>query len=274
MPSTSAAATMEPRSTTVAKIAMRLSCSISKPCLIVKVFLAYFSDLYPAAIICLHETYRETPMKLALIGASGFVGAAILQEALNRGHQVTGIVRHPEKLPTHAALTAVAGDDYDAAALAQTLAGHDAVIHAFNPGWGQANIRELFIQGSQAIYAAVKQAGVKRMLVVGGAGSLYVAPNLQLLDTPDFPDEYKAGAEGARQALKLIQGETTLDWSFVSPPALLHPGERTGQFRIGGDQLLMKGEAPAGISVADLAVAIIDELERPQHISQRFTVGY
>jgi hypothetical protein len=213
-------------------------------------------------------------MKLALIGASGFVGAAVLQEALNRGHLVTGIVRHPEKLPQHAALTAVAGDAYDVDALARTLAGQDAVIHAFNPGWGQANIRELFIQGTRAIYAAVKQAGVKRLLVVGGAGSLYVAPGLQLLDTPDFPGEYKEGAEGARQALNLIQDETALDWSFVSPPALLQPGERTGQFRIGGDQLLMKDDGPAGISVADLAVAIIDELERPQHIRQRFTVGY
>ena len=213
-------------------------------------------------------------MNLAVIGASGFVGAAVLQEALNRGHQVTGIVRHPEKLPTHAALTAVAGDAYDAAALTQTLAGHDALIDAFNPGWGQANIRELFIRGTQAIYTAVKQAGVERLLVVGGAGSLYVAPDLQLLDTPDFPAEYKEGAEGARQALQLIQGETTLDWSFVSPPALLYPGERTGQFRIGGDRLLMQGEVPAGISAADLAVAIIDELEQPQHIRQRFTVGY
>ncbi|NQD92629.1 NAD(P)-dependent oxidoreductase [Pseudomonas sp. CrR25] len=213
-------------------------------------------------------------MKLALIGASGFVGAAVLQEALNRGHQVTGIVRQPHKLPQHPALSAVAGDAYAADALAEALTGHDAVIHAFNPGWGQAQIRERFIQGTQAIYAAVKQAGVRRLLVVGGAGSLYVAPGLQLIDTPDFPVAYKEGAEGARQALQLIQQENSLDWSFVSPPALLQPGERTGQFRIGGDQLLMQGEMPANISVADLAVAIIDELERPQHIRQRFTVGY
>ena len=213
-------------------------------------------------------------MKIALIGASGFVGAAVLQEALDRGHQVTGIVRQPEKLPQHAALTAVAGDAYDAEALARSLIGHDAVIHAFNPGWGQANIRELFIQGTRAIYAAVKRAGIGRLLVVGGAGSLYVAPGLQLLDTADFPAEYKEGAEGARQALNLIREESTLEWSFVSPPALLQPGERSGRFRLGGDQLLMNGEAPAGISVADLAVAIIDELEQPQHIRQRFTVGY
>ncbi len=213
-------------------------------------------------------------MKLALIGASGFVGAAVLQEALNRGHQVSGLVRQPENLPQHPALTALAADVHATAALAQQLAGHDAVIHAFNPGWGQADIRTQFIQGSRSIFAAVKQAGIRRLLVVGGAGSLYVAPGLQLIDTPDFPAEYQEGAEGARQALELIRAETALDWSFVSPPALLQPGERSGQFRLGGEQLLMNGEAPASISVADLAVAIVDELERPQHIRQRFTVGY
>jgi hypothetical protein len=213
-------------------------------------------------------------MKLALIGASGFVGAAVLQEALDRGHQVTGIVRDPAKLPQHAALTAVAGDAYNADALAAQLKNHDAVIHAFNPGWGTADIRERFIQGSQAIIAASKQAGVQRLLVVGGAGSLYVAPGLQLIDTPDFPAEYKEGAEGARQTLNLLQTETALAWSFISPPALLQPGARSGQFRLGGEQLLMNGDAPAEISVADLAVAIIDELERPQHLRQRFTVGY
>ena len=213
-------------------------------------------------------------MKLALIGASGFVGAAVLQEALDRGHQVTGIVRNPAKLPQHPELKAMAGDAYNVEALAAHLKGHDAVIHAFNPGWGTADIRERFIQGSQAIIAASKQADVQRLLVVGGAGSLYVAPGLQLIDTPDFPAEYKEGAEGARQALNLLKAETALAWSFISPPALLQPGARSGQFRIGGDQLLMNGDAPAQISVADLAVAIIDELERPHHLRQRFTVGY
>lgn len=213
-------------------------------------------------------------MKLALIGASGFVGAAVLQEALDRGHQVTGIVRNPQKLPRHAALDAVTGDVHDANALAGLLAGHDAVVHAFNPGWGNADIRSLFIQGTRAICAASKRAGVQRLLVVGGAGSLYVAPGLQLIDTPDFPAAYKEGAEGARQALDLLRADAELDWSFISPPAHLHPGERSGQFRIGGDHLLMKGSEPADISVADLAVAIVDELEHPAHIHQRFTVGY
>ncbi|BAN50783.1 NAD(P)-dependent oxidoreductase [Metapseudomonas resinovorans] len=213
-------------------------------------------------------------MKIALIGASGFVGSAVLGEALQRGHAVTAIVRHPEKLEPHPQLAARQGDAYDAADIAQAVAGHDAVVHAFNPGWGEANIRELFLQGTRAIFAGAKQAGVARLLMVGGAGSLYVAPGLQLIDTPQFPAEYKEGAEGARQALELIRAESSLDWSFISPPALLEPGSRTGRFRIGGDQLLMSGDHPANISVADLAVAIVDELEQPQHLRRRFTVGY
>ncbi|MDT4852988.1 NAD(P)H-binding protein [compost metagenome] len=213
-------------------------------------------------------------MKIALIGASGFVGSAVLGEALQRGHAVTAIVRHPEKLEPHPQLSARKGDAYDADDIARAVAGHDAVVHAFNPGWGEPNIRELFLQGTRAIFAGVKQAGVARLLMVGGAGSLFVAPGLQLIDTPQFPAEYKEGAEGARQALELIRAEDSLDWSFISPPALLEPGSRTGRFRIGGDLLLMSGDHPANISVADLAVAIVDELEQPQHIRQRFTVGY
>src|SRR6218665_3067290 len=135
-------------------------------------------------------------MKIALIGATGHVGAALLEEALNRGHQVTALVRHPEKLPQHERLGAVAADVHEVAALGEQLRGHDAVLSAFNPGWGQADIRERFIAGSQAIVAATKAAGVQRLLVVGGAGSLYVAPGLQLIDTPDFPAAYKESAAG------------------------------------------------------------------------------
>lgn len=213
-------------------------------------------------------------MKLALIGASGFVGSALLKEALERGHLVTAIVQHPEKLPSHPNLTALKADAYQPDAVATAVAGHDAVLDAFNPGWGKENIRELFLQGTRSIFAGVKQAGVKRLLVVGGAGSLYVAPGVQLIDTPHFPAEWKEGAEGARQALELIRAESGLDWTFVSPPALLEPGERTGRFRLGGDELLMNGDHPANISVADLAVAILDEIEQPKHIQKRFTVGY
>lgn len=213
-------------------------------------------------------------MKIALIGATGFVGAPLLQEALNRGHQVTALVRNPEKLPQHAALSAVKADIRDTAALANALAGHDVLLSAYNPGWGEADIRAQFIAGSRSILDAAKQAGIKRVLVVGGAGSLFVAPGLQLIDTPDFPAAYKEGAEGARQALNDLQSEKDLEWTFLSPPAILEPGARTGQFRLGGDQLLMSGEQPAHISVADLAVALLDEAEQPQHIRQRFTVAY
>ncbi|MWV15646.1 NAD(P)H-binding protein [Pseudomonas sp. L-22-4S-12] len=213
-------------------------------------------------------------MKLALIGATGYVGAALLEEALSRGHQVTALVRNPQKLPQHPLLTAVQADVHDVATLSNQLRGHDAVLSAFNPGWGSADIRQQFIAGSQAIVAATKAAGVARLLVVGGAGSLYVAPDLQLIDTPNFPAEYKEGAEGARQLLNQLREEQQLQWTFLSPAALLQPGPRTGHFRLGGEQLLMNGDAPAQISVADLAVALLDETEQPQYIRQRFTVAY
>jgi putative NADH-flavin reductase len=168
----------------------------------------------------------------------------------------------------------VAADVLDAAQVAQAVAGHDAIISAYNPGWGEPQIHDLFLQGSQAILDGAKQAGVKRVLVVGGAGSLFVAPGLQLVDTPEFPAAYKQGALAARELLKRLQGESALDWSFVSPPIALALGERTGQYRLGADELLTgQGDQPAGISVPDLAVAIVDEIEQPRHVQRRFTVA-
>lgn len=212
-------------------------------------------------------------MKIALIGASGFVGSAIQQEALARGHQLSAIVSRPERIAAAANLTVLAANAYDADSIAHAVRSHDVVISAFNPGWDKADIRQLFLQGHAAIVAGVKAASVSRFIEVGGAGSLYVAPGVQLIDTPHFPAEYKEGAEGARQALNLLQQETLLDWVFVSPPALLAPGERSGHYRLGGDELLMAGDAPAGISVADLAAAILDEAETPQHHRRRFTAA-
>lgn len=212
-------------------------------------------------------------MKVALIGASGFVGQAVQQELLSRGHEVTAIVSRPERVAAAAGLTIKAGNAYDAAAVARDVAGHEVVVSAFNPGWDKANIRELFLQGHDAMVAGSKAAGVARFIEVGGAGSLFVAPGVQLIDTPHFPAEYKEGAEGARQALNRLRDERELDWVFLSPPALLQPGERSGQYVVGGEQLLMNGEAPASISVADLAVAIVDEIEQPRHSRQRFTVA-
>ena len=212
-------------------------------------------------------------MKIALIGASGFVGSAILQELLARKHQVSAIVTNLSKLPQHPQLSGVAADAYQASQIAAAVAGHDAVISAFNPGWDKADIQALAVKGHDAIVAGVKQAGIKRFLEVGGAGSLEVAPGVQLVDTPEFPAEWKEGALGVREALRRLREENTLDWTFVSPPAFLHPGERSGQYRLGGDQLLFNGDKPADISVEDLAVAIVDELEKPQHLRRRFTAA-
>lgn len=213
-------------------------------------------------------------MKIALIGATGFVGSAVLTEALSRGHQVTVLARNPAKLAPQQGLTAVQADAQDAGQVAKAVAGHDAVISAYNPGWKTPNIGAEFLKGTRAIYDGVRSSGVKRLLVVGGAGSLYAAPGVQLVDTPQFPAEWKEGALAAREALNLIKNETTLDWSFVSPAVHLEPGERTGQFRLGKDEPLMKDGAPSKISVADLAVAIVDEIEQPRHIKQRFTAAY
>jgi putative NADH-flavin reductase len=213
-------------------------------------------------------------MNIALIGATGFVGSAILPELLARGHQVTALARTPSKIAPQPALKVVQADALEPLQVAQAVAGHDAVISAYNPGWSEPDIHDLHLRASDAIVEGVKKAGVKRLLAVGGAGSLYVAPGLQLVDTPEFPAAYKQGALAAREALKRLQRETTLDWSFVSPPIALAPGERTGRYRVGADELLPgQGGQPAGISVTDLAVAIVDEIERPQHLKKRFTVA-
>lgn len=213
-------------------------------------------------------------MKIALIGATGFVGAPLLEELLQRGHQVTVLARHPAKLAARKGLTVVAADAQDAAQVRQAVTGHDAVLSAYNPGWTVPDIHDQFLKGTRAIHAGVREAGVRRLLVVGGAGSLFVAPGLQLVDTPQFPAEYKQGALAAREALNLIRQEEALDWTFLSPPILLTPGERTGHYRLGGEAPLMNGEAPGTLSVKDLAVAIVDEIEQPRHVKQRFTVAY
>lgn len=213
-------------------------------------------------------------MKIALIGATGFVGTPLLAELLARGHQVTVLARNPGKLAAQVGLTVVAANALDAAQVAQAAAGHDAVISAYNPGWTEPRIAEIYLQATHSIFAGVKQSGVKRFLMVGGAGSLFVAPGVQLVDTPDFPAEYKVAAGAARDALNLIQKETTLDWTFLSPAIMLNPGERTGKYRLGADApLWAEGGAPGSISVQDMAVAIVDEIEHPKHIQKRFTVA-
>lgn len=215
-------------------------------------------------------------MNLLLIGATGFVGSALLAEALQRGHRVTALVRDPAKLSARDGLTVLQGDATDAATVARAAEGQHAVLNAFNPGWNAPDLYEQFLRGSRAIVAGARQAGV-RLLVVGGAGSLYVAPGVQLVDTDGFaqhvPPNVVPGAKAARDLLTELQADAgTLDWTLLSPPPMLAPGARTGRYQRGGDQVPMVDGAPAGISTADLAAALLDEAEQPQTRRARFTV--
>lgn len=212
-------------------------------------------------------------MNLTLIGASGFIGSAVLNEALARGHRVTALVTRPERLPAHAGLTALAANVMDVATLTSQLAGADAVVSAFS-GHAQADVLDYFVAGTRNIIAAAKEARVPRLLAVGGAGSLEVAPGVQLIDTPTFPAQYKATAEGARQALRLLQQEASLNWTMLCPSAVIAPGARTGAFRSSLEQLLTGADGSSKISVEDFALALVNELEQPAHPRRRFTVGY
>lgn len=214
-------------------------------------------------------------MKVTLIGASGFVGTPLLNELLTRGHQVTAIVRNPEKITlTNDNLVVKGADVFDAENLAEIITGNDAVVSAYNAGWTNPNFYADFTKGSNAIEEATKKSGVKRLLVVGGAGSLEIAPGVQLVDTPEFPAEYKTGATAARDYLNTLKTDTELDWTFISPAINLHPGERTGKFRLGTDQPVFDADGKCDISVEDMAVAIADELENNQFVKRRFTLGY
>jgi putative NADH-flavin reductase len=216
-------------------------------------------------------------MKIALIGATGFVGSNLLREALQRGHQVTAIVRDPSKLAEpQPNLTVVPGDVNDAAKLAQQLQGHDIVINSFNAGWANPNLYDDFLAGCRAIERATEQAGVPRLLAIGGAGSLYVGEQ-QLVDTPQFPAEYKAGATAARDYLAELRQNQTLDWTFVSPAIEMHQGidtGRTGQYRLGTENPVFNEQGRSILSGEDLAVAVLDEVEQHQFGRQRFTAAY
>lgn len=216
-------------------------------------------------------------MKVALIGASGFVGKAILNELLQRGHQVTAIVRNAEKITPSENVTVVSANVLNEKELSDTVTGHDAVISAYNAGWTNPNLYNEFLKGSQAIQEAVKQSGVKRLLIVGGAGSLFIAPNLQIVDTEGFPNEWKPGALAARDYLNIIKKETTLDWTFLSPAVEMHQGTsgiRKGTYRTGLESPVFDAENRSIISVEDTAVALVDELENPNHIRRRFTIAW
>jgi putative NADH-flavin reductase len=203
-------------------------------------------------------------VKVALIGSTGRVGSRLLDELLRRGHSVTGIARHASGVSPRPKVVVKEADATDAAQLAPLLAGHDAVISA----------SKFVSSDAKALIAAVKQAGVKRLLVVGGASSLEVAPGRVLADTPDFPEAYKPEASAGRAFLDALREEKDLDWTYLSPAAEFAPGARTGQFRTGGDQLLTDANGKSWISMEDYAIALVDELEAPKHVRQRYTVGY
>ncbi|MCZ4432119.1 NAD(P)-dependent oxidoreductase [Agrobacterium sp. SOY23] len=202
-------------------------------------------------------------MKIALIGASGQAGSRILSELSARGHTVTAVARNPSKVSSLPHVTAVAGDIEAPEALAAVLEGHDAVISSVH----------FSASDPDKLIGAVKASGVRRYYVVGGAGSLEVASGVLLVDTPEFPAIYKSEAQGGVDYLNKLKGENDLDWTFLSPSAAFVPGERTGTFRLGKDQLLMN-ENGSSISFEDFAVALADEIEAPAHVRQRFTVGY
>ena len=215
--------------------------------------------------------------KFAVIGATGYVGGAVVKELASRGHQVTAFVRDIAKAPQADNVTAVVADVHSDN-FAEQLQGFDGVVSAFNPGWTNPNIGADFTRGANAIVEASKVANVPYLLVVGGAGSLFVAPNVQLIDTPAFPKEIFDGANAARNLLTDLQDRRDVNWAFISPPALLgvtagYSEERTGVYRLGDDNLLMNGDVPAGISVADLAIAISDDVENKAHLHKRFTVA-
>lgn len=213
-------------------------------------------------------------MKVAIIGATGFVGSNILNEVVNRNHEVTAIVRNPK---TSENVNWVKADVFNTDELANALKGNDVVISAYNPGWTNPNIYDDFIAGSKAIQEAVKKSGIKRYITIGGAGSLFVAPGLQAVDTPDFPKEYHAGATAARDYLNILKDEKELDWAFFSPAFEMHQGittGRTGNYRLGLDTPVFDDNNRSILSGEDLAVVIADEAENPKHHQVRFTAAY
>ena len=217
-------------------------------------------------------------MKIAIIGASGFIGSKITDEALRRGHEVTGIVRNPDRLPSNPKLKAVGLNLLQSDELARALAGHDAVVSAWNAakdGSGPV-LYDRFVEGHRSIINAVKKSGVKRLLAVGGAASLKNAEGVEFIDTPAAAsfEAFKPAMRGVREYYYLLKNEPELDWAYFSPAVMIQPGERTGKFRLGGDRIVADAAGASKISVEDYAVAAVDELEHPKHHRERFTIGY
>jgi uncharacterized protein len=217
-------------------------------------------------------------MNVVLYGTTGKAGARILSELLSRHHHVTAVVRDPEKLTPNAGLTVEQGDLNDTGEIAEAIGGADAVVSAYGPPAGK---EEEVLPVTQRLIDAMREASqhvsssgrAPRLVVVGGAASLEVAPGVTLLNSGKLPAEYKAIAEAHAKALELLW-RSSIDWTYISPSAFFGPGERTGNFRLGQDELLTTPDGNSSISMEDYAIALVDELEHPQRRRQRFTVGY
>jgi len=215
-------------------------------------------------------------MKIAIIGATGFVGANILKEAVSRGHQVLAITRHPQNMTPSDSVTAAGIDVNDSQLLADAVRNYDVVVHAFAAPRSASDEERIIRQteGTRSIINAVKQAGIKRLVAVGGAGTSEVAPGVALMDSYFFPPEYAGGARSTAVVNELLKRESGFDWVLISPPNFLEDGERTGKYRTGADNLVIElASGRSYMSVADYAVAMLDEIEKPVHHQQRFTVG-
>lgn len=215
-------------------------------------------------------------MKVAVIGSTGYVGAHLVKELVDRNYDVVALARHTESIPSNDNITKIAVDINNHGQLVSALTGADVVISAFNAGWTNPNLYEDFTKGALAIQQAVKEAGVKRFIVVGGAGSLLIDSN-RLVDSPEFPQEIKPGALAAADYLDIIRKEDQLDWTMISPAIEMNPhagGARTGKYRTGLDSPVFDQEGRSRLSVEDLAVAIVDEIANKQFINRRFTAAY
>ena len=213
---------------------------------------------------------------VVLIGASGFVGTAILNELLSRGHKVTAVVRNPKKINvTNSNLEIVKTDVSDTNVMVEICKGKEAIISAYNPGWANPDIYEETLRNYPLILEAAKRSGAKRLLCVGGAGTLFCAPGLRVVDSGAIPDAIMGGVKSLGEFyLNTLMNEKAIDWIFFSPAGTLEPGKRTGKFRLGKDELIVDENGISHISVEDYAVAMVDELENPKHHYERFTIGY
>jgi putative NADH-flavin reductase len=234
----------------------------------------FFTDNSFALCCNSFQNKKILRMKIALIGASGKIGSRISEEALSRGHSVTGIVRHPDSGIKNERIKWVTADALNTELLASLFRGHDAVISAFGIDWQNPGTYPMFSEIARSLIDATKKSGVRRLINVGGAGSLEVAPGLQLVDTPAFPEGWKKGADEQRKSLEVFRKEQDLEWTFFCPAIMIEPGSRTGIFRIGKDSPVFDENGNSTISYDDYAAALINELEHPNFIRQRFTIGY